>query len=380
MVTDHHAAVERLEVHALTVPTDQPEADGTLEWEATTMVVVEAHADGRTGLGWTYGPTACREFVDDVLADVVVGREALDVPGAWWAMARASRNATRAGVAGYAVSAVDTALWDLKARLLDVSLAGLLGRVHDSVPVYGSGGFTSYDDERMVDQLNDWVDQGLPDVKIKIGEDRGRRTDRDLERIALARDTIGAGVGLFVDANGGYTAKQSIRVMHDAAAYGVTWCEEPVSSDDLEGLHQVREAVDCDVTAGEYGTGATYFRRMCQAQAVDCLQVDATRCGGFSEWLRSCAVADSFGLEVSAHCAPNLHAQIGIATPNLRHIEWFHDHTRIEELVLEGTLRPQDGRLHPRRDGPGNGLRLNRDAVAELSRRGHASERENDEH
>ncbi len=373
MVSDGRARVEHLTTYALTVPTDQPEADGTLAWDSTTVIVVEAHADGLTGLGWTYGPPACKDVVDHLLGGTVTGRDVLDVTGAWWAMARASRNATRAGVVAYAMSAVDTALWDLKARVLDVSLAGLLGRIHDRVRVYGSGGFTSYDDERTAAQLRGWVDEGLTQVKIKIGEDRGRRTDRDLERIALARDTIGSGTGLFVDANGGYGAKQAIRVMREAEAFDVSWCEEPVSSDDLDGLHQVRDAVECDVSAGEYGTGAGYVRRMCQAQAVDCLQVDATRCGGYSEWLRCAAVADSFGLEVSAHCAPNLHAHVAAATPNLRHIEWFHDHTRIEEQLFDGVLRPHQSGLQPRRDVPGHGLTLRHDTVQELAHRSRAA-------
>lgn len=355
--------VESLEVTVCTVPTDQPEADGTLTWDSTTIVVVEASSAGMTGVGYTYGPPAVGDLVTGLLAGSVVGRDPMAVPGIWTAMVAAVRNATRPGAVGYAISAVDMALWDLKARLLQVSLVDLLGRVREAVPVYGSGGFTSYADERTVAQLRGWVDQGVHAIKIKIGQDWGDAADRDLHRIELARSVIGPDVGLFVDANGAYTRKQAVRVLRAAADAEVTWFEEPVSSDDLQGLHEVRDLVDADVTAGEYGTDTFYFRRMCEAGAVDCLQIDATRCGGYTEWLRSAAVAHAYGLEVSAHCAPNMHAHVGAATPNLRHLEWFHDHVRLESMLFEGALTTADGRVRPDAAAVGNGLHLDRDTT-----------------
>ncbi|HEX5402903.1 MAG TPA: enolase C-terminal domain-like protein [Pseudonocardiaceae bacterium] len=357
--------VESVAAGAYTVPTDEPEADGTAEWSATTIVVVRVRAAGEVGTGWTYGPAGCAALVRDLLADAVVGRDALAVPGSWAAMVRVARNATRAGAVGYAISAVDVALWDLKARLLGVSLPGLFGAVHDVVPVYGSGGFTTYTDERMTAQLTGWVlDEQIPRVKIKIGESWGADESRDLARVARARAVVGPGVELFVDANGGYQRKQAVRMARAMAEFDVRWFEEPVSSDDLDGLREVRDLVDADVTAGEYGTDITYFRRMCAHRAVDCLQIDATRCGGYTEWLRSAAVAASFGLEVSGHCAPNLHAPVAAATPNVRHLEWFHDHVRIEAMLFDGSLDPTGGQVTPWRDRHGHGLVLAEDAAA----------------
>lgn len=351
------APVTALDVSVFTVPTDAPEADGTVTWQATTMVLVVARSGSTAGTGWTYGPPACGALVADQLRPVVVGRDALDVGGRFEEMVRAVRNSGRAGVVGYAISAVDTALWDLKARLLDLPLHRLLGAVRRDVPVYGSGGFTTYDDSRLERQLSGWVEgQGIPRVKIKIGESWGSAVPRDLERMATARSVVGEDVELFVDANGGYSRKQAVRVMAAAADLDVTWFEEPVSSDDLAGLREVRDAVSADVAAGEYGHDSTYFRRMCAAGAVDCLQVDASRCGGITEWLRAAAVAGSFGLEVSGHCAPHLHAHVAAATPNLRHLEWFHDHVRVESRFFDGTLDPAGGTITPSSDAPGNGL------------------------
>jgi L-alanine-DL-glutamate epimerase-like enolase superfamily enzyme len=358
------AVVESVDAQAYTIPTDAAEADGTAAWRATTLVVVQARAAGHTGTGWTYGPAGVAGLVTELLADVVIGRDVLAVPGNWAAMVRAVRNATRAGAVGYAISAVDVALWDLKARLLNVSLAKLLGVVHETVPVYGSGGFTTYSDQQLTRQLTGWAgDQCIPRVKIKVGESWGACEARDLARIARAREIIGPDVELYVDANGGYQRKQAVRVARAMAEWDVRWFEEPVSSDDLDGLREVRDRAAADVAAGEYGTDVTYFRRMCAHGAVDCLQIDATRCGGYTEWLRSAAVAAGFGLSVSGHCAPNLHAPVAAATQNLRHLEWFHDHVRIESMLFDGSLDPTGGTVTPAMTRPGHGMTLIEDAA-----------------
>ena len=358
------ARVEQLECRVLTIPTDAREADGTIAWDKTTMVLVTARSGGTTGLGWTYGPAACADIISSLFTPLVVGTDAMSVPGTWREMVRAGRNDTRPGVVGYALGAVDTALWDLKARLLGLSLADLFGRVHDDVPVYGSGGFTTYDDARTTEQLTHWaIEQRIPRVKIKIGESWGSRMDRDIHRIRLARKVIGDDTQLFVDANGGYTIKQAVRLMGDVADARVTWFEEPVSSDDLTGLALIRGMIDADVAAGEYGSDVGYFQRMCAAGAVDCLQVDATRAGGYTGWLQAVAVAAGHGLQVSGHCAPHLHAPVAAATPNLRHLEWFHDHVRIESMLFEGTLDPAGGTITPDPSRPGNGLTV-REGVA----------------
>jgi len=352
-------AIDAVDVSVYTVPTDAPEADGTLTWDSTTMVLAEVRAGDSRGIGWTYGPRACASVITDVLADVIRGRSPLEVTGSSDAMVKAVRNLTRPGVAGYAVSAVDVALWDLKARVLGLPLHHLLGAARDSVPVYGSGGFTTYSEDQLRDQLDGWVGKhSIPRVKIKIGESWGTNLDRDLERMRQARSIIGDDVELFVDANGGYRAKQAIRLMNTARDLDVRWLEEPVSSDDLAGLREVRAAVLADVTAGEYGYDLYYFRRMCEAEAVDCLQADVSRCGGITEWLRVAAVAAAHGLEISGHCGPHLHAHAAAATPNVRHLEWFHDHVRIESLFFDGTLDPAGGVVRPDPGVPGLGLTL----------------------
>jgi L-alanine-DL-glutamate epimerase-like enolase superfamily enzyme len=349
---------------AYTIPTDQPEGDGTLAWEATTMVVATVGDGDLRGLGWTYAGTGAVAVIADQLTPVVTGGDTSGIPRLAEAMARACRNLGRPGLVACAISAVDIALWDLRARQLGVALVDLFGRARDSVPVYGSGGFTTYDDRATTAQLATWVDDwSIPRAKIKIGQSWGGDPGRDLQRVALARQVIGD-AELYVDANGGYLAKQAIRlgqVMADD--YHVTWFEEPVSSDDLAGLARVRDGFSGDVAAGEYGYTLDYFAKMLGAGAVDCLQADVTRCGGYSVWRQAAALADAHHLQVSGHCAPNLHAHVAAAVPNLRHVEYFHDHHRIETMLFDGTLPPDGGTMTPDRSRPGHGLTF-RDAEA----------------
>src|SRR5919202_4510996 len=301
-------AVERLEVSAYTVPTDSLESDGTLEWDSTTMVLVEAHAGGVRGLGYTYGDVASAKLIDGKLAGVVRGRDAMAVSGAWEAMVEATRNLGRPGISSMAIAAVDVALWDLKASLLDVPLVTLLGAVRDAVPIYGSLGFTSYSVKRLQKQLGGWIAEGIPRVKMKIG----RNPANDLDRVLAAREAIGPGAELFVDANGAYDRKQALGFAERFAEIGVSWFEEPVSSDDLAGLRLLRNRgpAGMDIAAGEYGYEPFYFRRLLEAGAVDVLQADATRCSGYTGFLRAAALADAHAVRLSAHTAPALHLPV----------------------------------------------------------------------
>ena len=348
--------VTAVRVKAYVVPTDTPESDGTLQWESTTLVVVEADAGGLTGMGYTYADTATATLVVDRLGPLVVGCDALQNTRAWQTMVRGIRNVGRPGIASMAIAGVDNALWDLKAKLLDVSVAALLGSVRDSVPAYGSGGFTSYDATMLRRQLGGWVDAGLARVKMKIG----REPAADLARVGAARDAIGPHAELFVDANGAYSRKQALGFADAFRHFDVRWFEEPVSSDDLEGLRLVRDAgpAGMDVSAGEYGYDLPYFERMLAAGAVDVLQADATRCAGITGFMRTAALCEARCVPLSSHCAPALHVHVGCACTPVRHVEYFHDHVRIETMLFDGAAVPRRGELAPDLSRPGLGLAL----------------------
>ena len=356
-------AIESVRASAYEIPTDSKESDGTLSWDSTVLVVVEVDAGGKTGLGYTYAHQAAATLVTGKLAGIVEGRDALDVRAAWDAMVHEVRNLGATGLAVMAISAVDAAMWDLKARLLDQPLAVVLDAVHDSVPIYGSGGFTSYNDEQLSDQLAGWVDEGLPRVKLKVGRDPAR----DRHRLAVARKAVGDDTALFADANGAWSVREAVEWVHIARnEFGVRWMEEPVSSDDLRGLRHVREQSPggIDIAAGEYLWNPWQAEAMLQAEAIDCLQLDVTRCLGITGFLSAAAIADAHQIDVSAHCAPQQSAQACAAVRRLRHLEYFHDHTRIEAMAFDGLLPVEPGgALKPDRGRPGNGLGLRRAAL-----------------
>ena len=296
---------------------------------------------------------------------MVEERDALTPPAAWRAMVGAVRNLGRPGIASSAIAAVDVALWDLKARLLDLPLVQLLGAVREAIPVYGSGGFTSYPVARLQAQLGGWVDQGIDMVKMKVGS----QPARDPERVRAARSAIGPKAELFVDANGAYDRKQALRFAQMFAEEGVSWFEEPVSSDDLEGLRLLRDRAPAgmEIAAGEYGYDLTYFLRMLEAGAVDVLQADATRCAGVTGFLQTAALCSAYGLPFSAHTAPALHLHLCCAAPTARHLEYFHDHVRIEQMLFEGALVPEAGALRPDLSRPGLGLELKESEAARFA-------------
>jgi L-alanine-DL-glutamate epimerase-like enolase superfamily enzyme len=353
------ATVERVEARAFTVPTDRPESDGTLEWDSTTVVVVELEAGGERGLGYTYSHAAAAAVIDSVLASLVEGADPMAPPPAWATMRRAVRNIGGQGIAAMAIAAVDIALWDLRAKLLGLSLAASLGPVRDRIGAYGSGGFTSLAGDDLAAQLSGWVEEGFDAVKMKVGRD----PDQDRARLTTAREAIGPEVRLMVDANGAFDRREAARQAEVYAEFGVTYLEEPVSSEDLDGLAWLRDRVPAgiEIAAGEYLWDVAEAARM--APGVDVLQADVTRCGGITGVLPLDGICAAYQVPFSAHCAPQAAAHLCCAMRSAVHVEYFHDHARLERMLFDGAIEPRDGRLRPDPDRPGLGLSLREDAA-----------------
>jgi L-alanine-DL-glutamate epimerase-like enolase superfamily enzyme len=350
------APIQDVRAAAYKVPTERHESDGTLEWDAVTLVLAEVDAGGRTGLGYTYSDASAAGLIEGTLASAVQGRDALAVPGSWWAMVQAIRNLGWPGISATAIAAVDIALWDLKAKLVDVCLADLLGRAHEAVAVYGSGGLTSYSEPELCEQLSGWVAAGIGSVKMKVGRD----PDADVGRARAVREAIGAQPELYVDANGAYSRQQALDLAQRFRELGVTWLEEPVSSNDLDGLRLIRDGgpPGMAIAAGEYGYEPAYFRRMLDSGAVDVLQADVTRCCGITGLQMVGSLCTAYEVPFSAHCAPQVHAHAAGCIGPLKHCEYFHTHARVEQLLFDGVLEPRDGTLRPDAGRPGLGIEL----------------------
>jgi len=349
------ASIDGVRAQAFEVPTDKPEADGTIDWNTTTLVIVEVSGGGKTGLGYTYSGAAIVEPICGKLASRIKGSNAFNPQETWLVMQRTVRNLGREGLAATAISAVDAALYDLKARLLNVPLSVMLGSYRDSIPIYGSGGFTTYTDEELQEQLGGWVaNEGCAFVKMKVGS----QPHRDAHRVRVAKRALGEHATLFVDANGAYRAQQALELAREFGELEVRWFEEPVSSDDLPGLQRIRRRAPrgMEIAAGEYAYTIDYVRNMLEAQAVDVQQADITRCGGITAFLQIAALCEAFHIDLSGHCAPALHVHAACACPRFRHQEWFHDHVRIERMLFDGAPVPIKGTIGPDLSRPGNGL------------------------
>ena len=350
------AKITSTSMRVFTVPSDAPEADGTFQWNSTTMVLAKLSSGAATGLGYTYADMSTAKLTQTLLDEVVKGCDAFDHGAILQSLYARIRNLGTTGIAMMAISAIDNALWDLRARLANLPLVSLLGSVRDGIPLYGSGGFTSYNDKQLRAQLAGWAEQGFGMVKMKIGS----HPDDDVRRVSLARKAVGDSVQLFVDANGAYTVSQALNLAENFENNDVRWFEEPVSSDDLAGLRQIRQRAPAgmDIAAGEYGYTAWYFRQMLEAEAVNVLQADATRCGGISGFLDAASLCWAAHRPLSSHCAPSLHLHVCCAAPRAVHMEYFHDHARIERMFFDGYCEPEKGVMRPDFSRPGLGLVL----------------------
>jgi L-alanine-DL-glutamate epimerase-like enolase superfamily enzyme len=350
--------VENVAVHAFEFPTDGPdgqEQDGTLTWSSTVLILVEARAGDRRGIGYTYGDVSVAALAESKLAGVVTGADALAPPAAWREMFVQIRNAGQPGIGAMAISAVDIALWDLKARLLGQPLVRVIPAFRDEVLIYGSGGFTNYPLPRLAEQAASWAAQGIPRMKVKTSRD----PDADPARLTAVRKEVGDGPELFTDANGALNRKAALYwAGRFAREWGVSWFEEPVSSQDLDGLRLVRDRgpAGLDIAAGEYGYVLPDFAALLDAGAVDCLQADVTRCGGITGLLQVGGLAEARQVDLSGHCAPAISAHAFCGVPRLRHLEYFHTHVRIEGIAFDGVLLPGRGALAPDPGRPGHGL------------------------
>lgn len=337
--------IEEIEVSAYKIPTDAPEADGTLQWNSTTLVLVEIKAANKKGIGYTYADESTAFFIERKLKELVLHKNALDIQGINSLLTQEIRNSGTCGITMMAISAIDNALWDLKAKIFDVPLCKLIGQVKEFMLVYGSGGFTSYNKKQLQQQFSGWAEQGIQFMKMKVGT----HPEKDTQRVREAREVLNDDVQLMIDANGAYTAKQALQKANEVLQYNVTWFEEPVSSDNLEGLHFIREHApsQMNVAAGEYGYNLPYFEAMLHANAVDVLQADATRCGGITGFLKAGFLAEAHQLPFSSHCAPALHLHAGICLPSFFISEYFHDHARIEQLLFDGVPHVENGAIKP---------------------------------
>ena len=361
--------IQSAAVSAFRIPTEQPEeSDGTATWNSTTLVIVELHAGNTGGLGFTYSDVTAAHLAQELIRKEVLGKDPFAIPEIHSALDREVRNMGRPGLVSTAISAIDTCLWDLKARLLECSLLELLGQHRASIPAYGSGGFTSYSERQLIDQLTGWAAEGIRFVKMKIG----RHPADDISRIRAVQKALNGKAQIFVDANGAYSRKQALHQAEQFAAMGVAWFEEPLNPDALDDFVTLRNASRVPIAGGECLTRRQSFQPWLEARAFDIVQPDVTKCGGLSEQRRIAWTAHQHGVRLIPHgwntalgLASDL--QLASAFADIDLVEYLTGSPFIDDLAAGGFRLDADGKLAIP-CAPGLGVAVNLDALAEFSR------------
>jgi L-alanine-DL-glutamate epimerase-like enolase superfamily enzyme len=358
MLDSTRVPITEFKVSTYQIPTETPESDGTLDWNATGLILVELKAGGKTGLGYSYANLAFAKIVEELLKKVVAQGNAMDLPQLWGKLVRHVRNDGEMGGTAMAISAIDNALWDLKAKILGVSLAALFGQCRESIDAYGSGGFTDYSFEQLRTQIQNWQKTGISKFKMKIGT----HVEDDAKRVHFVRECIGGEAELFVDANGAYDFQTTLLMAENFARDRVTWFEEPIPPGDVKGMKELKKRLPpgMNLAVGEYIYDFSDLAFRLGNEAEDFIQLDATRCKGMSGFIRGAAACEIAYLPVSSHCAPSIHIALACSIPNFKHLEYFYDHSRIENLLFEGVIQPKNGKLAPDLSRPGIGLEFKR--------------------
>lgn len=357
--------INKVETTLVPIPRDPPVADSTSKSMPTgghCFVYIHSN-DGITGLGMSQASRAVQAVIEEELAPYLVDKDPLDIERLWSEMFWKLRSLGRKGIAIQALSAVDIALWDLKARSLNLPLYKLLGAARDRVPVYGSGGWTSYSQDELVSEQAGYVDRGFSSTKMKVGMDAGTNVSVDMERLHAVRDAIGSDIELLIDANNGYTAKQAISLISQFESYQVAWLEEPVPADDIDGLAQVVDKSRIPIATGEHEYTKWGFKEILTRRAADIAQPDVGRVGGITEWLKVASMADAFGIPIAPHSYQLVHRHLCMAIPNLRIVEYLGTREREDELLYLDWDKPVNGFWGPDPEKPGLGLEVNPETV-----------------
>lgn len=365
--TDPIDPIRSLRFQSVRVPLPTPISDAKVltgrqkpMTEVAVLFATVTTVSGRTGLGLSYAKRAggdaqfahARE-----IAPAILGADANDIQRLWTVLSWAGASVGRSGAGIQAISAIDTALWDLKAKRADLPLAKLLGAHHDRIRCYNtSGGFLHTPIDTVIENAQAALARGIGGIKIKVGQPDWRE---DLRRVAAVRAAIGPDTPLMVDANQQWDRTTALRLGRALDEFDLVWIEEPLDAYDTVGHAQLAAVVDTPIATGEMLTSVREHRDLIEARAADILQPDAPRIGGITAFQRVLVLADEAGLDVAPHFAMELHLQLAATYPRepwVEHFEW------LEPLFTE-RMTIADGRmLVPER--PGIGLTLS-DQVTE---------------
>jgi len=331
------------------------------QWE---FIISTVRTDaGISGTGFAYtngmGGSAIRELVETYLTPLVVGRDPIDVEriwrNCWWEL----HSLGSAGMTRFALATIDIALWDILAQHAEVPLYRLLGGSRDRISAYASAINMHLDGEPLLDQMRGFLEQGYRAVKMKVGRDNPAE---DVERVGSVRRLIGPGKRLMLDVNQAWTAGEAIRRTTLLRPFDPFWLEEPLLADDREGHAHVRQVTGVPIAVGETMYTRYEFADFIRARAVDIVQADIIRVGGFTEWMKIAKLAESFNLPVAPHFMMELSIHAVCAVPNGLILEDLKGGSLTDLGILAEPIQVKNGELAPPAR-PGHGIVLNAEAI-----------------
>jgi len=364
--------ISKVEVHLVSAPVKAGFSDATRKVETVGYTVVRITTDqGLEGFGITYhevGGEATKCLILKNMAPKLIGRSPLETEVIWQEFFHYLRGVGRKGLMFCALSAVDIALWDLKGKIVNLPLYKLLGGNKTKVPVYCSGGWTSYSDEELVDEMESMVGQGYSMIKFKVGVEGGRNPRRDIERVRKVREAVGPTVALLLDANNCWDSATGVQFANNVREYDIMLLEEPVFADDIPGLARFRRGTDIPLATGEHEYTKFGVRDLVLNEAADIVQTDGGRAGGYTELLKIAAITQAWNLKFAPHALENIHIHLVSAVPNALFLERLLLFEGITAQVYKNAPLPRNGYMEIP-DQPGLGLELNMDFINEHDER-----------
>jgi D-arabinonate dehydratase len=306
------------------------------------------------GLGYINFDAATTIQAFKATESVVVGKNPLENEAIFNDLFWKFRGA-RKGFAFNVISALDIALWDIKGKVAGMPVYQLLGGRERKIPIYASGGWTSYTTRELVDEAVTAVKAGYKNIKMKVGYDCGHSPKEDIKRVAIVREAVGDNIGIMIDANNVWNAGTAARFIQEVEQYDLIWFEEPTIADDYEGLAYVRSKCNVPVATGEHEFTRYGARDLVSTHAMDIFQPDICRCGGFTELLKMNAVAQAWNLQLAPHCVDLVHAHFLSAASNGMMLERLVVEDFLLSKIFPNSKPPKDGFLEIS-DLPGLGL------------------------
>ena len=361
-------AIKDIKVHLVSAPITAGFSDATRKVETIGFTIVRVTTDqGLEGIGVTYhevGGEATKVLIEKNFAPRLIGADPLATEVIWRDFTQYLRGIGRKGLMFCALSAIDIALWDLKGKIFGLPLYRLLGGNKSEVPVYASGGWTSYADDELVEEITGMVRDGYQMVKFKVGVEGGHNIRRDVRRVAAVRDAVGPEIGIMLDANNCWDAATGVQFANRVRDLDIMWLEEPVPADDIPGLARFRRGTDIPLATGEHEYTKFGVRDLILGEAADIIQVDGARAGGYTEMLKIAALTEAWNLGFAPHAMENIQAHLVSAVPNALFLERLLMFEEITASVFKDVPVPVNGMM-PIPDKPGLGLELDLDFIAE---------------